>query len=206
MISRERTGQERQGERPFQLQREHRVGEPRRKKLHPPRPHLAGRQSGPRKLVGARGGERRQPMAVGASFDRRLQGFVARDFQNLGGAFDLRAPLARGRCRQRAPGEEPTSGGSGVGAGAGQMEGVAQRRSVLAATCARHAGGGGCEREPLAPDVAPGRVFADDRVEARERRAGEKGRFRLSFRWISGAPRRGAASRRAAQRPGFPAN
>ena len=51
----------------------------------------------------------------------------------------------------------------------------------------RDAGGGGGEREALAPGAGPGRVFAHDRIEPGERGAGEKPGFGLGFRGMDGA-------------------
>jgi hypothetical protein len=82
------------------------------------------------------------------------------------------------------------------------VEGVAQRRRVLAATRARHAGGGGPQREAISPDAEPSWVVADKRVEARKRSAGEKGGFRIAFRRISGA-RPGGKRRRHSGRNGL---
>ena len=94
----------------------------------------------------------------------------------------------------------------GIGARPGEMERVAQSRLVLGPAGARHAGGGGAKRQPLAENAGPGRVFADDRVEAGERRAGEKGGFGLAFRRdLPRAPRR-ERRRRGGEGSGVPAN
>ena len=191
------SAEQRQRERPFQLEREHRVGESRCEEFALPCP-AGGRQRAPRELVAARRREGRQPIAVDAGhggFDRGVQRLIAGNVQRLGGAFDLGTPSGRGCRRQRAPGQQPTSRRSPVGPRAGEMEDVAQRRFVLAAAGPRNAGGG-AERQTLAPDAEPGRVFTQRRVEAGERGAGEKCLLRLGFRRISGARPSGERSYR----------
>ena len=101
--------------------------------------------------------------------------------QRLGGAFDLGAPSDRSCRRQRARGLQPTSSGSGVGAGPGQVEGVAQRRFVLTPSGARHAGGGGLERQAATPDAGPGRREAQESVERAEPSAGKEGGLGFSL-------------------------
>jgi hypothetical protein len=85
------------------------------------------------------------------------------------------------------PSPQPASRRAGIGAGASEVERVAQRRLVFVAAGPAHAGGGGGEREALAPDAGPGRGFAHDRIEPGERGAGEKGGFGLGFRRVDGA-------------------
>ena len=100
------------------------------------------------------------------------------------------------------PGEEPPSRGSGIGARPGEMERVAQARLVLGAAGAHDAGGGGAERQAPAQNAGPGRVFPDDRVEAGERRAGEKGGFGVAFRRVRRrAPRRETPPARRSKAP-----
>ena len=119
--------------------------------------------------------------------DRRLQRVVAGEVQGVGGDRDRGAPLPGRSGRERAPGPQPASRRSGIGAGASEVERVAQRRLVFAAAGAAHAGGRGGEREALAPGAGPRRVFAHDRIEPGERGAGEKPGFGLGFRRVEGA-------------------
>ena len=92
-----------------------------------------------------------------------------------------RQQLAAGGSRVAAQGEALSP------VRAGEMKGVAQRRLVFVSADARHAGGGDGECETVSPGAEPGRVRAHDRVQARERGAGEKGGFRLCFQGIVGS-------------------
>ena len=103
------------------------------------------------------------------------------DPQNLGGG-DKRGPPLPGRAGgELPPGEKHLSCRSGIAASPAQVERVAQARLVLGAAGARNAGGGGAQRQALAENAGPGRVFTDDGVETGERRAGEKRRFGFRF-------------------------
>ena len=157
-----------------------------------------------------RRGERRRPIASGArlgGFDRPSQRPVICDPQDRGGGVERRTPLP---CRVRGqfpPDEQMLARRPGVGARPGEVDRVAQARLVLGPAGPRNAGGGGGKRQPPAENAGPGRIFAHDRVEAGERRAGEKGGLGLAFRWIFPArPRRESRRRGRRKAFGFPAN
>ncbi len=205
----QRRGEQGERERPFQPLREDGVGEPRREQLALPSPAPrrpapgARRQGAPREAEDARRGGRRRPMASGArlgSVDHLLQGVVVRDPENLGGGVERRTPMPQRARGQFPPGDEPPSRRSGIGARPGEMQRVAQSRLVLGAAGAQNAGGGGAERQALAENAGPGRVFADDGVEAGKRRAGEKGRFGFVLGRFDGARPGGKRRRRGGRR------
>ena len=188
----QRRGEQGESERPFQPLRQHGIGEPGREQLALPSPAAkrrapgARRQGAPGEGKDLRRGERRRSVASGARLggvDRLLQRLVMRDPQNLGGGVERRTPMPRRACGQFPPGEQTLARGSRIGPRPGEMEGVAQRRLVLGPAGAAHTGGGGAERQAPTENAGPGRVFADDRVEAGKRRAGQKG----GFGFLSGA-------------------
>ena len=194
----------REGERPIQPLSEHGVGEPGRAAPRPPLPGPSGDgrprrgQSAPRQGESARGGERRRPGAGDAGLgrlERLFQRFVVRNPENLGGGGKRGPPLPGRAGGELPPGEKDLSCGSGIAAPPAEMERVAQGGLVFGAAGAAHAGGGGAQRQALAQNAGPGRVFADDGVEAGERRAGEKGGFGFRFGRVD-RPRPGRERRR----------
>ena len=110
----------------------------------------------------------------------------------------LLARAIRTRARAAQVWRAGRSRGSGIAARPGEVERIAQRGLVFSAAGAAHACRGGAQGQPPAPDAGPRRVFADDRVEAGKRRAGEKGGFGVSFRahgWPAPKPETAAARR-----------
>ena len=83
--------------------------------------------------------------------------------------------------RQLPAGEKEPSRGSGIAAGPAEVERVAQSGLVFDAAGAAHACRRGAQGQAAAEDAGPGRVLADDGVEAGKRRAGEKGGFGFRF-------------------------
>ena len=135
--------------------------------------------------------------------DRLLQRLVVRDPQDLGGGGERLPPMPDRAGGEFPPGEEPPARGPGIGARPGEMERVAQARLVLGPAGAQDARRCGAERQAPAPDARPRRVFPDDRVEAGERRAGQKGGFGVAFRRVSRArAQAGNAAGAAAEGPG----
>ena len=157
-----------------------------------------------------RRGERRRPGAGGAGLggvDRLLQRLVVRNPEDLGGGGERGPPLPGRAGGELPPGEKEPSRGPGIGARPAEMERVAQGRLVLGAAGARTLAAAALERQAPAENAGPGRVFADDRVEAAERRAGEKGGFGVAFRRVDRPrPGRETAPARRPEGLGLPAN
>ena len=171
----QRRGEQRQRERPFQLLGENGIGEPGREEfaLRCPAPAGGRRQRATRQLMGARGRERRQARTGDASLgggDRRLQRSSSDGIRkSFGGARDRGAPLSGRSGRERAPGQQPASRRSGIGARPSEVERVAQRRLVFAAAGAAHAGGGGSSARRWRQAPAQGgfsRTIASSRASA----------------------------------------
>ena len=149
-----------------------------------PYPAAVAPEGAARELERPRGGERRPAMSLGAGLghvDRLRQSLGGADVQGVGGDHDRGAPLPSRSCGERAPGPQPAPRRTGIGAGASEVERVAQRRLVFVAAGAGDAGGRGFQGEALAPGAGPRRVFTHDRIEPGERGAGEKGGFGLGF-------------------------
>ena len=186
----QRRGEQRQRERPFQFLGENGIGEPGREQFALRCPAAVAPEGAAGELERPRGGERRRPGAGGAGLgglDRRLQRVVAGEVQGRGGDRDRGSPSSYGSGGERAPGPQPASRRSGIGAGASEVERVAQRRLVFVAAGAGDAGGRGMQGEALAPGAGPGRIFAHDRIEPGERGAGEEGGFGRGFGRVQGA-------------------
>ena len=192
----QRRGEQRQRERPVEPLRQHGIGQPGGEQFALPSPAPerrapgAGGQGAPRLGESVRGGERRRPGGGGARLgrlERLFQRFVVSNPENLGGGGNRGPPLP-GRTGGELPaGEKEPSCGSGIAARPAEVERVAQGGLVFRAAGAAHACCGRSQGQALATDAGPARVFADDDVEAGERRAGAKGGFGFRFGRVDGA-------------------
>ena len=187
----QRRGEQGQRERPFQPLREHGVGEPGREQLALPSPAAKRRRPAPdvrarRARANARAaanGAGRAPAAQASAASSGLfQRFVVRNPENLGGG-GQRGPPLPGRAGGELPaGEKEPSRGSGIAARPAEVERVAQRGLVFGAAGAAHACRGGAQGQAAAENAGPGRVFADDGVEAGRAPRRRERRLRRPFR------------------------
>lgn len=143
------------------------------------------------------------PQRVRQIADRRAVAGEKTDFLQHRGETFLRQKRLCGPCRQPAPAEQQKTGranGQKI-AGAGEEQGIAQRRFILGAPRLprRHRGGG--EREALPPGAGPLFVAADNRIEHGDGRAGGKGSILKGLRRLDRLAQPGWYRRRGSGQP-----